>query len=201
MLDIILLTVITLVVTYGFYRIIKMNNLGLVSRSIIGFLLLCVSLGALFFGYQKHTDRPQVVYELGGINLGMSPLDVTLKLGKPNKEKEENGKLRYTYSEASTNYSIIFEKQQAKYVVKMICSSDLDNELFGLSINDQEEKVINKLGEPDNISINDSGLEKFISYDEWRVSFGFEKELVNRICITETGGVKYNKEYVSEKGF
>jgi len=183
---------------YGIHKIHQKRKWRLVAKILGVLLLLCLVIWGAVYAYLWHVDRPQPAEKLGEISLGMTPVDVTLALGKPSSETlSARGKNRYIYTDYSgytTKYVIDFEDG----VVSTACTEDYSNELFGLGVYDSEEDVIKKLGSPSKTSINKEGLIKAISYEKYRVSFLISKGSIDAVCVTDTGGISFAEEYGSE---
>jgi len=156
-------------------------------------VLIGIIIAASVFAYFWYINRPHEANKLGKISLGMSPVDVTLQLGKPSAELvDDDGGKRFVYSGYSAiDYLIKFENDSVAFV----CTYQYLNEVFGLGVYDSEEKVLKKLGSPSNTSINKEGLTKFISYDKYKVSFGIERGEVDSVCVTKSGKVSFAEEY------
>lgn len=181
-------------ILYAIYKINQKRKWKLVLKISAVIVLLIVVISAGIWGYYWYQDRPHVASTLGKVSLGMSPVEVTLELGKPTEEiiDEENQK-RYLYKDYSgLRYIIVFDQVDK---ASLICTEEYYYEIFGLGVYDSEEKIIKKLGEPTNVSINESGTSKFISYSQYKVAFDIEKGDVKTTCVTESGQVTFSNEY------
>ena len=124
----------------------------------------------------------------------MSTVEVTLELGKPTEELvDEEGQNRYIYNRfGDMQYIIIFDQNDQ---AALICTEEYYHEVFGLGVYDDEEKIVKKLGQPTNVSINEAGTSKFISYSQYKVAFDITKGDVKTTCVTESGEVTFANEY------
>lgn len=173
-------------------------------------LFLCV-LGALIFAgalkYNKYQNRPFVVQEFQGVKLDSRQVDVTLTKGKPAKinksydaeEKECDVRLAYT-NEYSDEMLIIYLGGEDKNSLKVesVCSFNGYGypKLLGLDKYDNEDKIIEKLGEPEYESINKEGTEKMLNYTEWNVAISVKGGRVSSMCATNSEkGMYFNEEY------
>lgn len=195
----ILITFILLIAA-GIYYVTKHKKWRLIGKITGAILLLAVLVGLGIWGWYQYQDRPQVVTGVGDVSLGMTPVEVTLAVGKPKvnlEGSEEDTDLRYIYLNYSDelDYFVRFSNESGEYRAVLICSSNYLREVLGFSKYDSESEVIKKLGEPSSISVREDGLQKTISYKQWKVGFGIEQGDVETVCATESGEVKYIKEY------
>lgn len=170
---------------------------SLVRKVVGGLVILAAIVGSMFWGWNVYKERPRLVTQLGSISLGMTPVEVTLALGKPNNTYISGGHRRYLYTEnGDLEYFVRFSDDMISAErVEEVCSRDYNDEVFGLSKYSPEDEVIKKLGNPTNQSIHKEGLRKMISYPKWKVSFEIEKRDVISVCISEDGSMKYLEEY------
>lgn len=187
---------------YGIRLITKKKKWRLVIKVIAVLILLGILIGLGVWGWSVYKDRPQPVDTLGSISLGMTPIDVTLAVGKPTQEilpNELDTSRRYIYEGygGDLKYTIKFSgsDETPVDVVQVVCTGDYMNEVFGLGKYDSEKDVIKKLGSPSNQSIRADGLAKMISYEKWNVAFEIQQGDVTKTCISSSGKVTYLKEY------
>lgn len=167
--------------------------------SAIGSALL-ILLGVVVYSWIYFSNLPSpptVTTELVGIKLGMTPVEVKLKLGQPvsisDPEMEgERIRIDIYYSTAA----IVFYGSD-KYTTKaeIICTSDRSNDLLGISGYDGESKIIERLGDPDATSIRKDGLAKMISYSKWNATFQIEKGEIVQECIHDFPVMSFVEEY------
>lgn len=168
-----------------------------------------VVLGLVIWGVYYIQNRPQVATGLFGIEFDMTPLEVKLKLGEPNLEVSsgDSGDLDASlprnityeyrdYLEKGEKY-IRFYEENGEYRVSIICNifPEYYDNLLGIGTYSTEEDVIKRFGEPSSTSIRFDGLAKTIVFEEWKVGFEFEKGEITKMCVTKSGGLKYNEEY------
>lgn len=181
---------------YAIYKVNQKHKWKLVLKVLGGIVLLISLISAGVGGYYWYKNLPHEVSTLGKISLGMSPVEVTLKLGIPTSGHEEDetaSTKSYLYKGYSTiQYIILFDENDR---AALICSQEYYNEVFGLGVYDDEEKIIKKLGEPTNVSINETGTSKMISYSQYKVAFDIEKGDVKTVCVTDSGKATFNNEF------
>lgn len=186
-------------IVFVVYKIHQKQKWKLVGEIIGGLFALGLLIGAGIYAYYWYENLPYEATQLGKVSLDMTPVEVTLELGKPDQDFiDDNGVKRFLYIDygSTYDYQIKFEKDNSGTErVVVVCSEDYINDIFGLGVYNPESKIINKLGKPTNISVNKDGLLKFISYSKWKVAFVIEKGDVKATCITKTGKVAFNEEY------
>lgn len=164
------------------------------------FALIVVVSAAVYLGtwaWRNYKDRPQTVSELGGVSIGMKPVEIKLALGEPSYDTtaQASDRREMVFSKNSGKLFVIFEIVDGNELAKIICSTDYRDEVFGLGKYDTEKRILRKLGTPVATSVNASGLGKMISYPKWKVSFEVEKGAVTSVCISKDGTVNFVDEY------
>lgn len=183
---------------FAIYKIHQKQKWKLVGKIIGGIIALGLLIGAGIYTYFWYTNLPYETTQLGKVSIDMTPVEVTLQLGKPSGDNtDDSGVRRFVYVDyGSLDYFIKFEKDSTGTErLTTACSGDYMNDIFGLDVYDSEENVTKKLGEPTNTSVNKDGLSKMISYDKWKVAFLIEKGEVKQTCITKSGKVTFIEEY------
>ncbi len=173
-----------------------------ISLSVLGILA-----AILIPAYENKAIRNQTVTELEGLRLELRPVDVTLYAGQPDnfadkpKQSEAWGSLslRWWYFSSSSNYYYVdfMGENTGSLKVVSICSNRLDAlNIRGFSYLEytREREIIDKLGQPTQVSISKSGLSKILSYIPINVSFTYEKGEMKEVCISK-GGMSYTEEY------
>src|SRR5680860_1493523 len=122
------ITVLVLV-ALGVRFISKKKKWRLVGKitSILIAVGVVISLGV--WGWNVYKDRPQPLSKLGSVSLGMTPIEVSLALGKPNNtdaDDNSDGYRRYLYiSYGTLEYFIRFSNGvSSPERVEAVCSSD-----------------------------------------------------------------------------
>lgn len=176
-----------------------------IAAALVCFFLLA---GATLY-YLGHADEdrrppPQLIQELAGVRLGMSPTDVTLGLGKPSAssttETDPGGGAHLTYAYTkprNQDYALTItfhgpDSLSTRAVV--ICEKGGFSNLLGFDKFSREEDLLRVLGTPALSSIRSDGLEKAISYDAWNASFKIAQGEVVAICIHQGHFIQYDKE-------
>lgn len=179
-------------------------------KTFLKVLAILVALGVVvgvgIWGYSKYENRPQVMSSLNGIHLGMSEVDVTLQKGEPDKISEidptSNGFRKYLLFEGSSDsytYAILRGKKDSM-VVTDICDKGGYGRVLGFGEYSTENAVLEKLGKPSNVSINEKGTEKLLSYPQWNAAFEIEKGNIVQVCVTNRPQMRYSTEYGEAKG-
>jgi hypothetical protein len=189
-----------LLTTGGIYLITKRKKWRLVAKIVGVLILIGIVIGIGAWAWNWYENRPQVVTKIGDISLGMTPIDVTLALGKPNLEapatgEDQTSRFYYFDYDNELNYLIRFSKDSGVERAVVVCTENSYRKIFGLGKYNDEDKIIEKLGKPTTTSIRADGLAKFISYSQWKVAFSIEKGQVKNVCVTNSGEVKFLDEY------
>ena len=169
--------------------------------------LLCLLAGAGVFVATADKDTrptPQIIGELGGVHLGMSPTDVTLALGKPfaSSKVEADGAhhthLIYVYSKGKNDdhsLDVTFHGTSASGMrAAVVCEQGGFSSLLGFDKFSREQDIIRMLGTPVFTSIRGDGLEKTISYSAWNASFKIALGKVVALCIHQGSFIQYDRE-------
>jgi len=137
----------------------------------------------------------------------MSPVAVTLKLGHPGREDPieqlESGvfsKFMEFLSEAgSINTWVLFNGTELDLKTVRTCERGGYGRVLGFNRYSSEKAILDKLGEPETVSISPTGTVKLINYPQWNASFQIQKGSVIRVCVTSLkGGTRYINEYGQE---
>jgi hypothetical protein len=184
-------------------------QLGLVTKvgTALGFCLLAGSIYFVSTADKDSRPKPQVIGELAGVRLGMSPTDVTLALGKPfaRSKVETDGPghvhLVYVYAKANnTDYSldVTFHGANSSGLrAAVVCEHGGFTGLLGFDKFSGEQDIVRVLGDPAHTSIRGDGLEKMISYSAWNASFKIALGKIVGSCIHRGDFVQYDKEVPS----
>lgn len=158
-----------------------------------------ISLGV--WGFLQYENRPQKMDSLNGIHLGMSEVDVTLAKGEPDDQSEFDPTpdgfrkfLLYGNFKESYTYAILRGSKESM-IVTDVCDKGGYGRVLGFSKYSSEKSLIEKLGEPSNISINDKGTEKILSFEQWNAAFEIAKGSVIKVCVTSRPQMRYSTEF------
>lgn len=158
-----------------------------------------ISLGV--WAFSKYENRPQKMNSLNGIHLGMSLVDVTLAKGKPDDESDFDPTpdgfrkfLLYGNFQDSYTYAILRGPKESM-IVTDVCDKGGYGRVLGFSKFSSEQSIVEKLGEPSNISINEKGTEKILSFEQWNAAFEIAKGSVVKVCVTSWPQMRYSKEF------
>ena len=169
------------------------------------FVVVCALIAIAIWAYYKYEERPQLMTSLNGINLGMKEVDITLTKGKPDEvskiEPATDGFKKWlVYKSYDDSYTyVILRGPKDSMVATNICDSGGYGRVLGFGKYSSEKDIVKKLGEPSNISINEEGTEKILSYPKWNAAFEFEKGNVKTVCVTDRPNVRYSTEYGENK--
>jgi hypothetical protein len=181
--------------------------LGTLAKIAIAAGLLCGVAAIGFFVVTADRDSrpsPQTITEFAGVQLGMSPTDVTLALGKPfassKVENDGDGQahLIYVYSKGKHDdrtLDVTFHGNGASSMrAAVVCEQGGFSSLLGFDKFSREQDIVRVLGNPTFTSIRRDGLEKTISYSQWNASFKIALGKVMGLCIHQGNFIQYDKE-------
>ena len=140
----------------------------------------------------------------------MSPLEVKLAKGAPKNEAEaktekENDQYFMFWNFKEGDYSptvtvTFYGKTEDGLKAAIVCEEDGYSKLFGLGRFSSEKEVVEKLGAPTNTSIAENGLSKAVSFKPYKVGFAIAKGTVTELCITQSGTLKFSREFTGKIG-
>lgn len=192
----------TLMVSFASVVLLTKSKLWIIFFKVMATLVvLGVVVGVGIWGYFKYENRPQVMSSLNGIHLGMSEVDVTLQKGKPYGVSEiiptQHGFSKYLLFDVLDNsytYAILRGKKDSM-VVTDICDKGGYGKVLGFNGSSSEKEVFEKLGKPSNVSINEKGTKKFLSYPQWNAAFEVEQGKIVMVCVTSRPQIHFPIEY------
>ena len=181
--------------------------MGTVGKITIGAALFCGVAGVGIFVTTADRDsrpEPQTIAAFAGVQLGMSPTDVTLALGKPfassKIETDGNGRahLIYVYSKGKNDdhsLDVTFHGANPSSMrAAVVCEQGGFSSLLGFDKFSREQDIVRLLGHPTFTSIRGDGLEKTISCSQWNASFKIALGKVMGLCIHQGNFIQYDKE-------
>ena len=158
--------------------------------AILGSMGLIGVTAAGFWGYLRWQDRPYAVQELDGFRLGMTEDDVRFFKGKPD-EVESDGDWVYKVENRAAGREvasrIAFEGGKVSSVIVASSQRYVLPMLFGLSSSPTTQQVIEKLGPPQSVLSNKDGTGRILSYPQWNLSFGFDRDNLVMLGIRSDG--------------
>ena len=192
---------ILILVGSSIYQISIRKKWRLIGKIFAAVTLVIGIVAAGIWGYVYWQQQPYIVTELNSVELGMTPVEVTLTKGRPAIVLDENkyqhvwGFKRYEFSDIDT--VVIFRGNDPTTMsASAICARhDNYSKLLGIGNYHTENDIIAKFGEPTHISINDKGTSKYISYKQWNVAYEITQNRVSEQCISSTGKMTYRHEY------
>ena len=173
-------------------------------KSFSKILLSFVGVGGIIaismWQFSIYENRPKLMTSLNKVNLGMREVDVTLAKGEPDKVfNHDDSEIAYktlVYGDLLESFTFVsLRKVSDLIVVTDICSNDKYSNVLGFSGYSSETGIIKKLGRPENVSINEKGTSKIISYPKWNASFNIKKNNVTLVCVTSRQNRKFSAEY------
>jgi hypothetical protein len=211
----ILWSTVLLLLAVAIYQVSTHHKWKTVGK-VFGVLILCgVLISGAIWGWYAYQNRPQVVTELDGVRLGMTPLEVKLLKGAPTAASEMTQepdrsaggeepspatfRLAWTFGNTQSFGGVLYVvfRGAARDHLKtsIICETDGYDKALGLGRFNSEREIVEKLGSPSEQSIDRQGLKKTISYKRWNVAYEITKGSVSSVCITASGRVRYRHEY------
>jgi len=201
----ILWSTIVLVVFASIVLLTKKKGWGAFFKVLAIVVALGLVVGAGVWVYSKYENRPLVMSSLEGISLGMSEVDVTLIKGEPRKISKldpapEGFRKFMLFDHGSDSYTYaILRGPEGSMVVTDICDKGGYGRVLGFSQYSSEKDILEKLGQPSNVSINEKGTEKILSYPKWNAAFELSKGSVIKVCVSNRPQVRYSVEYRESK--
>ncbi len=162
--------------------------------------------------YKDYSIRNQApITELNDIRLGMTPVEVTLKKGRPdhgfgefNSNPENSTVTAYWTYSGSQDYpykrreEIAFTgASESELKVDQICSEpqSLYYQIKGFDTGMSSSMLVKKFGKPSSSSINSDGTSLLLNYKKFNVSFEFETDTLTKVCISTDGELFYANAY------
>ena len=133
------------------------------------------------------SDRPRHISELEGIDIGMTPTEVTLVKGAPStdgpmKADDNSWKQAMVFDDLL----VLFKGSSEEALrVSRVCltAPRAYQEVIGVGGADSEKDVVRHLGQPDSEKIDADGLGKQSYFDQYNLMLRFEKAQVSGICV------------------
>lgn len=162
--------------------------IGNLLRWVIGLPIVVGLIGWGVFSFHSWwSERPYRLTGLEGVEIGMTPTEVTLIKGAPRTsvpEQRDDGS--WSQGMFFGEQLVIFsgESEDALRVYR-ICLTEprYYDRVIGVAGSDTEAEVIRHLGQPDSVSINDDGLRKQSSFERYNLMIVFEKARADTICV------------------
>ena len=163
-------------------------------------LLIFVLWGGIWT-YSKIQDRPVKQTEFEGLRLGASESDVLFLKGKPDVNRV-NEQWVYFADPRSTHpeHALLvvgFRDGKVRYVTYWDSEWQRSRPyLLGFTIGSDYTSVIDKLGEPSNVSTSSNGLIRLASFAKFNSVFEFQKGRVTRFGVfdSNTGPLRFVDE-------
>lgn len=202
--DGILFSTVLIILTIAAWRLTvnrKWKLIGMITGVVVALLAILVG---VWMAYLRYESRPQDVTEVGGIRLGMTPVEVTLAKGEPTSVENQvatedvEKQVSYLYkTPGEDGYSLVvaFRERASQMRASIICERNGVASILGFGPYSSESAIEAKLGPPGNVSINSAGLAKIISYPKWHAAFELEKGWVREICASSSGTVSFIDQY------
>jgi hypothetical protein len=151
--------------------------------------------------YSKFQERPTLQTEFEGLRLGATEADVLFLKGEPaRRPRGEQWVFHAKPSSADPERALVivgFRDGKVRYVTYWENDLLLDRPyLLGFTIGSDYAAVIERLGQPSNVSISSDSLTRVASFGKYNAVFEFEKGRVTRIGIFDntTGPIRLSNE-------
>jgi hypothetical protein len=192
-----------LVLAAAIYQVSIRQKWNLVGKIVGSLALLGAVSGGAYWLWDSHQSRAREVTELAGVRLGMTPVDVTLKLGKPIRQIRGDEDDAFTEAfffgetEQAIDMFVLFSGETPTADRVCVLRQDLADppNLLSFGLRESEERIIEKLGPPTSVSVHEAGLSKLISYDPFNVVYEINQGKVDRLCITSRPDMRFSDEY------
>ena len=202
------------VVAVAIHQISVRHKWKLVGKLAGGLALLGGLAGGVAWLWDQRQSDPAVPRAFMGVQLGMTPVEVTLAIGEPDeklnddekqtkekKDEQRKSEPMYLYGkadQASTFVRFYDAKEGGEPKVEWICRFNGNERLLGFGSPDSTETEISqKLGQPSDVSIQKDGLRKTLTYSKWKVAYEFQRGHVVVACLTDNPKMTYVDEYPS----
>jgi len=190
----------------------RWNWKKIIIRLLVGTICVGVLAVAGNFIYEKHSDyrikhkipdSPEVMNSFWDIPLDSTQEDIKFLKGKPSEILEDDDWVYKSDKNSSYDkyvYLIRFKDGKIRFIVCITDESFLSG-IQGISSNSSSENIINKFGEPTNISVSEDGLSRIYSFDKYHVFFTLKKNKVADYGVynPEIGYIRFDKEYSKNK--
>lgn len=152
---------------------------------------LCV-LGSGYWAYDANKDKflPKKPYEeFWGVKLGASMEDVIFLKGEPTNQYDasEDRDAVFIYSATPGKWMIFFNKQGEAMLIVQYAQGYEYSKLYGIGFGASVQKVLDTLGEPDEIVVRDDGKMRHYLYKSLNTRYGLEQGKVVGLAIMHTG--------------
>lgn len=158
----------------------------IVVRTVLTLILLIATISGGIHGLKLYQNRATPQTEISGIKLSNTKSDIRFIKGAPDIEKDNI----WAYREGIDNeYKLLvtFHEDTIRAVI-YVGDCSYCNEISGLGIGDSYEEVIEKFGDPSNLSVSQDKLERLASFEKYNVFFTFRENQIFEFGI-------FNKEY------
>ncbi|MDF3822003.1 hypothetical protein P3G55_19010 [Leptospira sp. 96542] len=156
------------------------------------------------WGYGIFQEMPAVQEQFEGIKLNATPADVRFLKGEPLSKQSSKDHWVYDVGSSSANPEstvvvVQFRDDRIRYIAYLTDGrSNWTPALLGFSFGDAYDSVLEKLGPPSHISTSTDGLNRILSFEKFKVFFGFELGKITTYGIYDptTGPMKFANEAV-----
>jgi hypothetical protein len=145
-------------------------------------VLLAVSLSIGLYLYVKSLieSRPHVQASFWGLSLDTTKDDVTFVKGKPTKVQDGD---RWIYEEKESSservdsYTVQFRDEKVRFVA-YAGDTSWKADLQGYWLHASSERIVEKFGNPSDVSKSEDSLNRIFSYSKYNIFFILEKNQV-----------------------
>jgi hypothetical protein len=165
-----------------------------------------VALGAFLatglWGYSTYENRSTKQTQFEGVSLSSSSSDVRFLKGEPiHKNSSEDLWVYDAHSGSSQSEDAVllvqFRNERIRHITYWANERQIVNPyLLGFTIGSNYEAVLQKLGEPSNVSTSADGLNRVLSFEKYNCFFEFQRGRVRTFGIYDPAGgpVKFSQE-------
>lgn len=161
----------------------------------IGVAIPLLSIGGLFvYSWYEGRPTPQAVF--WDISIGATQSDVKFLKGEP-VSVDEDGIWRYDVgSDFKSVYSIRFNDGHVRQVTFLSNEKLFGPYLLGITSGSSYQEIIDRLGQPSNVSVSSDDLRRWLSYPKYNVAFGLQENRVQAYAIYDTklGPIRFKEE-------
>lgn len=142
---------------------------------------------------EYRTSRPKVIKEHWGLKIGTTKQDVIFFKGNPTIKTDEDSWAYSDNSSGSEKVHFVYFKNGR--VVTVATSADPFESLNSISIGDDYDGVLEKLGNPDYVSYSKESTGRILNYKRFGMAVGFEQGLVDYLAMNDPSNpIRYDEE-------
>ena len=149
--------------------------------------------------YSEWSEEPQVQTEYWGLSLGSSKSDVKFLKGEPKEINEGNNGESWEFADGADGsiFRVDFVDGSIARVMRIGRDGGFYRSIQGISPGYSNlETILEKFGDPSNISISEDESSRIYNFDRYNLFFGLSKNKVNLLGIydSRTGPIRLVSE-------